>query len=158
MNRLRFTEVLDDEIRRTQRLHHPLAIAMADLDDLKQVNDRYGHAAGDRALLCLAHVCRSRIRAIDTVARLGGDEFALLLPETTGAQAGEILERIRSMMAAQRIDLPVTGTQSHVTVSAGVASWTPAQDSAAAFLDRADRALYEAKQAGRNRVVLSSGA
>jgi diguanylate cyclase len=115
-----------------ERTHHPLTLALLDLDGFKQVNDRLGHAAGDRLLADLARGWRERLRAGDILARHGGDEFVLLLPATSSREADAVLERLRSD------GLPVRW-------SVGVSEWSPAED-LDACLARADRSLYRVKQ------------
>lgn len=149
LNRRAIDELLDDENRRARRLAVPYALLMIDLDHFKRVNDRHGHAAGDRALQHVAAVLASQLREIDRLARWGGEEFVALLPGTTqdeaAALAGRLCERVRGApMAWQPWPLDLT-------VSIGVAAWQPADD-AAAVLARADGALFEAKQQGRDRV------
>ena len=154
-NRRYFLELALAEVRRATRLNHPLALAALDIDDLKHINDMYGHLAGDQVLVALANICQKNSRAIDVFARIGGDEFVLLLPETDCAEALIVMERIRLAVAAQPIDLD--GRQVTITISAGVASLANSQETQDSLLGRADSALYEAKKAGRNRVILAHG-
>jgi len=130
----------------------PLALLLLDLDHFKQVNDQYGHAAGDQVLASVGAALRSVVRARDFAGRNGGEEFAVLLPDTEIAAALEIAERVRATIA--EITLP--GTDVPVTVSVGVAGF-PDHASTLERLDRlADAALYVAKRQGRNRVELAS--
>ncbi|MGA2828297.1 MAG: GGDEF domain-containing protein [Streptosporangiaceae bacterium] len=130
----------------------PLALLLLDLDHFKQVNDQYGHAAGDQVLAGVGTALRSVLRARDFAGRNGGEEFAVLLPDTDIAAALEIAERIR--VAIAEVTLP--GTDVPVTVSIGVAGF-PGHASTLERLDRlADAALYVAKRQGRNRVELAS--
>jgi diguanylate cyclase (GGDEF)-like protein len=127
-----------------------LALLMIDLDRLKTINDRSGHSAGDKALRRVASALRRTCRATDVAARYGGDEFIVLAPGATAAQAMELAERIR--VAARRSD-PV----SPISVSIGITDLTRAPDhTAEALRDSADRALYEAKSAGRDRATLAA--
>lgn len=151
VNRQQFRQLAGDEIRRTRRLGHDLAVAILDIDHFKDVNDTYGHGVGDQALLEFTETCRTTIRGIDRLGRLGGDEFILLLPETGVEQARLLLERIRRAVEARVI--VVDGIPLDLTVSAGVAGWRGDGDSLAELIERADQALYGAKQAGRNRTV-----
>ena len=130
----------------------PLALLLLDLDHFKQVNDQYGHAAGDQVLAGVGTALRSVLRARDFAGRNGGEEFAVLLPDTDIAAALEIAERVRAAIA--EVTLPGTGVP--VTVSIGVAGF-PGHASTLERLDRlADAALYVAKRQGRNRVELAS--
>jgi diguanylate cyclase (GGDEF)-like protein len=124
-----------------------------DLDGLKVVNDTHGHAVGDELLLAFVRTCRERLREGDIIGRLGGDEFAVLLPETTAAQAESIAQRIRA--AFEQVTLGEGGVRVEPSVSVGVAVIaTTGRVTLEEFLRDADRALYEAKRAGRNRVVV----
>jgi diguanylate cyclase (GGDEF)-like protein len=120
-----------------------LALALFDLDDLKQINDRLGHAAGDAALVHFARILRSSSRESDFVSRIGGDEFALLLPQTDIEGAGALARRIAQALSESSAPSPFL-------VSVGVAGFK-AEESPAQFLERADRALYSAKHSGRTR-------
>jgi diguanylate cyclase (GGDEF)-like protein len=139
------------ELARAQRSREPLSLFILDLDDLKSINDHYGHEAGDRALRVVATTMRETLRATDIGARVGGDEFMLLAPNT-GAVAGVTLaQRIRTQAAEKRSQLPGLAT----TISVGVATFDPGRGAAvdAAGLTRAaDEALYDAKREGGNRV------
>jgi diguanylate cyclase (GGDEF)-like protein len=150
-NRRRFTETLAVEVRRAERFGDPLALILADLDDFKEINDRYGHQAGDEVLRRFADVLRENVRDFDLPVRYGGEEFAVLLPET-GVQGGERLAR-RLQNALLRLRLPeISGNKPPVTASFGVAAF-PAARSAEELLSAADGALYRAKAAGKNRVA-----
>ncbi|HSB96805.1 MAG TPA: GGDEF domain-containing protein [Spongiibacteraceae bacterium] len=150
INRRRFMELAESELKRAVRFHHPLAIALLDIDRFKHINDVYGHAAGDKALIAVAKTLREEIRETDVAARLGGDEFILILPETTAAGAYDVLERCRLIVAAQEIHIKDKSIS--LTVSVGVASLKSKQETLNALMERADRALYEAKHGGRNQV------
>ena len=144
-NRRAFFEAMELEMRRARRARRPLSLVVFDADHFKQVNDRHGHAAGDRVLCHLAGLLTDLTREIDVVARLGGEEFAVLMPATDGEAALCVAHRIcRAAQEARRTE-PLA-----VTLSAGVAA-LGAQASADDLLQRADRALYAAKAAGRNR-------
>ncbi len=153
LNRRRFFEVAEQEQARSERYRRPLAVAMLDLDHFKAVNDRYGHAVGDEALRLAAGVMQRVVRRQDHVGRYGGEEFGVLLPETRLEEAGRVLERVRREVA--RIELRVEDALVPLRVSAGVAAWQSGEVIDATF-KRADAALYEAKQAGRDRVQLAS--
>jgi diguanylate cyclase (GGDEF)-like protein/PAS domain S-box-containing protein len=145
-----FNERLAEEIERAQRLDHPLALLVADLDHFKQVNDTRGHHVGDTALRSFIAACQDELRRYDLIGRLGGEEFALLLPDTEINAAKAAAERLREAVARYPI-VDLTGDIFHVTVSIGVAQLRSTDD-ADQFIQRADRALYAAKAAGRNRV------
>ena len=152
-NRRRFMEVLELELRRADRFASPLALVLADLDDFKLVNDRFGHQTGDDVLRALSRVFRASLRDVDLPARLGGEEFAVLLPETDAVGAEGLAERLRAELAALRLLGPGEAPL-HVTASFGVAVY-PAAGSGDDLLTSADTALYAAKAAGKNRVVLA---
>lgn len=128
-----------------------LAVLMIDIDYFKRLNDSFGHATGDRALQHLATLMGSRLRDIDHLARWGGEEFLALLPATTGADALALAERLCERV--RKLPMLADGTPLPLTVSIGVAEWLGPHDSRVHLLDRADRAMYEAKQSGRDRVV-----
>ena len=151
--RRHFMHLAERELARRHRTHGPVTAIMLDLDRFKQVNDSHGHAIGDRVLRKIGDVLRTELRALDLAGRLGGEEFAVLLPDT-GLEAGEdIAERLRTATMANSLDLPDSGTV-HFTASFGVAEHNP-HESLDSLLHRADTALYEAKRAGRNRVMLA---
>lgn len=138
------------EIERSWRSNHPISAIMLDIDNFKSFNDTYGHAAGDRVLQVVAERCKRSVRTIDILGRYGGDEFAILLPDTDLYGASEVAERI--LRSIQGIDLELEGKLLAVSVSMGVARVLQASGSLSTLLDRADSAMYAAKQAGGNRV------
>ena len=151
-NRRHFFSVAGTLLEHAQRFQHPLSILVIDLDHLKPINDAHGHATGEEAIKSLAANIRHSIRSVDVAARFGGDEFVVLLPETASAQAAQVAERLRLLVAEN--PLAVGGSNLHLTLSIGVAS-TFAQTEISTIetlLEQADRALYAAKQAGRNQV------
>jgi diguanylate cyclase (GGDEF)-like protein len=150
-NRRHFEETLASEISRADRFGGALALVLADLDDFKKVNDRYGHQAGDDVLREFAEVLRETVRDIDLAARYGGEEFAVLLPQTDLEGAERLAERLREAMAERRMRF-VPGAAFTVTASFGVAAFPDAATPAALFAS-ADEALYRAKSAGKNCVV-----
>jgi diguanylate cyclase (GGDEF)-like protein len=145
-----FYHLLDTEVKRARRYGRALSLIMLDIDHFKQFNDRYGHLAGDEALRCLALILRKNSRRVDTVARYGGEEFAIILPETDLAQAAVQAERLRAAAAEQQ------WPEGHLTISAGAAVLAPHMARMEDLVRDADRALYQAKAAGRNQVCLSS--
>lgn len=152
-NRRQFDEVLLREWRRAMRQGTELAILMGDIDFFKQYNDAYGHLVGDEALRQVAQALTAVMdRGGDLVARYGGEEFAIVLPETSPGGALFVAERMKQ--AIDQLNLTNTGSPfGHITVSFGIAAGTPQQDSSPlALLAAADRALYDAKRQGKNRV------
>jgi diguanylate cyclase (GGDEF)-like protein len=150
-NRRHFEDQLAAERARVERFGGPLAVVIADLDDFKDVNDRFGHPAGDVVLREFARTLEEGIRDIDLAARWGGEEFVLLLPGTDLDGAARVAERIRRALA-QRIVLSADGEPIAVTASFGVAAY-PGGAAADQLLAAADAALYEAKRSGKNRVA-----
>lgn len=150
-NRRHFIERLEDECARARRYHGGLALAVIDADDFKATNDKYGHTAGDEVLKALSSACKGVLRAADFIGRLGGEEFALCLPETDLAGGYAVCERLRREIEALKI--PFHGGHISVTVSIGVAQYQRDPESAGHFFERADAAMYKAKEAGRNRVA-----
>jgi len=154
-NRRRFDEVLAREWRRAHRTSAPLALLMIDADHFKLINDRLGHSFGDEALKRIAEEIGASIRRPgDTAARVGGEEFAVVLPDTAAAGAARVAETIRTSIGRGPLD-PSGETQ--LTVSVGVVATVPTTDLAPADLvAAADRALYEAKRSGRNRIAVGA--
>jgi diguanylate cyclase (GGDEF)-like protein len=150
-NRGFLADWLPRQLRLARRNRAPLAALMVDLDHFKRINDSFGHAAGDQVLVALARCIERQLRATDVVVRYGGEEFTVVLPDTAVAGAFVSAERLRAAIAAmtERDGLPAA---LRVTASIGVAAMAPGDDGAR-LLPRADAALYEAKRAGRNRVV-----
>jgi len=146
------------EVSRAARKHTPVAVAMLDIDHFKKVNDTYGHLAGDAVLAAIAAAARALLREYDIIGRFGGEEFAILLPHTSLAEATQVTERLRATIP--RITIPgggpVSPVPSGVTVSIGVAASAGAKRDLVDFLAAADHALYQAKNAGRNRVHIIS--
>ena len=141
---------------RAERFNDPVAVVVADLDNFKEVNDRFGHDVGDLVLRAFAAAIRANVRDVDLAARYGGEEFTVLLPATDAEGGRELAERLR--LAAEELAIDVgADTPVHLTSSFGVAGF-PDEPSAAALLRAADRALYRAKAAGKNAVVVAEGA
>ena len=149
-NKRSFDEELGREIFRFLRYRRPLSLVMFDIDHFKQVNDEYGHLAGDRVLSELGALFKSVVRPEDIFCRYGGEEFALLLPETDLDQAGAIAEKARALIERTRFEFD--GLVIPVTISAGVAQAGPRAETSDDFVAAADRQLYAAKHGGRNRV------
>jgi diguanylate cyclase (GGDEF)-like protein len=144
------------QLAHAQRTGTPLAVAIADLDHFKAINDTYGHLVGDAALAAAADILRQQLRPYDLIGRFGGEEFSILLPHTGAAEAGQVAERLRSSLARE----PIPGAPSHdplqITVSIGVAATRhPADRDLTDLMAAADAALYQAKSGGRNAVRLS---
>ncbi len=153
-NRRYFMEFAEKELLRTRKAHSPVSLLMVDIDFFKHINDQYGHKSGDLVLQALARVFQNSLREVDLVGRIGGEEFAILLPETDLHQAMRVSERLRLAVESARVMTPEEPQQIRITVSVGVVSLL-ASDSLASLdnlLGLADRALYQAKQTGRNRV------
>jgi len=150
-NRRRFADEALREISRAARHGHPLHLLMMDLDHFKLVNDRCGHLAGDEVLLTLARVARENVRHHDSVVRWGGEEFIVLAPHCTPDGAEQLAEKLRKVLE----ETPMSHGVGSISMSIGVAGWR--QDEALdAWLARTDSALYQAKEQGRNRVVVAS--
>ncbi|MFA6960339.1 MAG: diguanylate cyclase [Opitutaceae bacterium] len=155
INRRSFDALLTGEVDRARRFGHPLSLVMLDLDHFKTINDTRGHAAGDTVLAAAARVIESEARNIDRVARIGGEEFAVLLMETDPVDALAVAQRMVEAMRSHPAML-ADGSTLALTVSAGVATLSQVNDSEASLMAAADKALYAAKRAGRDRVVLAS--
>jgi diguanylate cyclase (GGDEF)-like protein len=147
-NRRRFERQLEREITRTLRYTRPFCLLLLDIDHFKQVNDSYGHEAGDEAIRQIAKVLQAGTRGIDTAARIGGEEFALLLTETELSGGLEVAERLR--LAIKSEEIPVVG---RVTASFGVAEFPLCAPTGRELLAIADAAMYEAKRQGRDRIA-----
>lgn len=151
LNRSGFTARYAALMRQLTAQRRPVAMLMIDIDHFKTINDRFGHAGGDQVLQVFATRVRACLRDTDVFGRLGGEEFGILLPDCRCEEAGGIAERIRAAFADEIIDLK-DGGQLRATASVGVVFATPAPSDAEAMLLAADKALYRAKAAGRNRV------
>jgi diguanylate cyclase (GGDEF)-like protein len=152
-NRRHFDERLEKEIERARRYGRQVTCVLIDVDALADVNERYGHRAGDEIIRSISDILLAETRASDFVARYGGEEFALILPETTGSDAGILSERIRRSAASCAVrsgDADVS-----VTISCGVASYPDHARDTATLLRMADSAVYQAKSEGRNRTAIA---
>jgi diguanylate cyclase (GGDEF)-like protein/PAS domain S-box-containing protein len=150
-NRRHFMDEAEQGIALSRRYGHVLSLLMLDIDRFKLVNDTYGHHVGDIVLQALAEVCRRELRDVDVFGRIGGEEFAVLLPETGAERALRVAERLRQAVAAAAVRVEERSNV-RFTVSIGVATLTDADGCVDTLLQRADQALYEAKESGRNAV------
>ncbi|HEU4658668.1 MAG TPA: diguanylate cyclase [Capillimicrobium sp.] len=151
LNRRGYQEVIDVELQRASRTGRPVSLVLADIDHFKAINDRHGHREGDEALVAVARACDRVRRTTDHVARIGGEEFAFVLADTESAGAMTFAERLRREIARE-----LDGIGIPATASAGVATHPQHGATGDALLDAADRALYLAKELGRDRCVLFS--
>jgi diguanylate cyclase len=155
LNKISWEQIVYVEMARCRRSHRPASLLMIDVDHFKQINDRYGHPAGDHVIRNVAAIVSRTVRASDISGRFGGEEFAVVLPETDIEGAAVIAERIRKRIEAATME-PAEGIR--CTVSIGIAAAQPDVEDAGDWISRADRALYEAKRLGRNLVVRESPA
>lgn len=154
-NRRYLLDTLDRELERAASRNQSLSVVFLDIDHFKRFNDTYGHAAGDAVIGRLGNVFREWARGEDIVARYGGEEFTIILPDTTAAAAHERIENLRRAMETLTIEHHGQSL-THVTVSAGIATYPVHGMDRDALIRLADDALYRAKQAGRNRVIIAS--
>ncbi len=154
-NRRYFMQQAEAELLRVFRYGGTLSLLMLDLDHFKKINDSYGHMAGDVVLQKFSSVCQAILRDVDVIGRLGGEEFAILLPETGEKEAVEVAERLRMQIANTRVPLE-KGLAIEFTVSIGVSFLNELNNNLEALLDKADKALYKAKAAGRDRVCIQA--
>lgn len=150
MNRRGITVGLLDAMAQAERYRTPLTVAMADIDHFKEINDTYGHEAGDRVLKNVASILSDALRMPDKVGRYGGEEFLIMLPHTNLAQGSKIVERIRASVSKKIFDQGAK--KARVTISVGVTQFQPGED-LEQLMSHADKALYDAKKGGRNLVV-----
>ena len=150
MNRRGITVGLLDAMAQAERYRTPLTVAMADIDHFKEINDTYGHEAGDRVLKNVAAILSEALRMPDKVGRYGGEEFLIVLPHTNLAQGSKIVERIRASVSKKIFDQGAK--KARVTISIGVTQFKPGED-LEQLMSHADKALYDAKKGGRNLVV-----
>jgi diguanylate cyclase (GGDEF)-like protein len=158
-NRRHFQRSLEQEVQRATRYDRQITLALLDLDQFKSYNDLCGHPAGDRALTHLGEILRDGLREVDIVARYGGEEFAVILPETNARPSAgasspfPFLERLRKSIEEAAFPGEERLPSGRLTVSGGVACFPDDADNVQSLIDAADRALYEAKEQGRNRFV-----
>jgi len=141
------------QIMRAKETRKPVSILLVDVDHFKRINDTYGHQAGDLVLKALADSFKFNIRGVDLACRYGGEEFVIVMPETELAVAQKVAERLREAIAERTFPIGEGRTEIPVTASIGIATLDPATDTTTSLFERADKALYEAKAKGRNKVV-----
>lgn len=151
-----FAKLFASELERTKRFGHLLALIVADLDLLRNINNTYGHLAGDTVLAAIGQIIRSTLRDYDIAARFGGEEFTIALPETELAEAVEIAERLRQAIETADFEVRTSETPIHATMSFGVASFPKDGATINDLIHQADLAVYQAKLRGRNCVALAS--
>ena len=145
-----FYSQLELEVDRCVRYQHPLSMLLIDIDHFKEFNDRFGHLEGDKVLVRFSQILKSCLRTNDSAYRYGGEEFTVILPETGVEEARKVAQRIRSTLEAELFH-PPSGCSVSKTISIGVTEYSP-MEGIAAFVRRADQAMYVSKQDGRNRV------
>jgi diguanylate cyclase (GGDEF)-like protein len=143
---------LDIELHRAARKGTPLSFVMIDIDHFKQVNDTWGHAVGDQVLLKLSRLLKERLRRTDIIGRYGGEEFCVVMPETDASQAYQVMDALRQSF--EQVVQRAGPNEFFVTFSAGITEADPERLDHL-VVDRADKALYSAKQAGRNRIIIA---
>ena len=152
-----FNEVLEMELARADRFDRPITVVMADLDLLRNINNTYGHLAGDQVLIGVAQILQKSFRDYDVVARFGGEEFSVLMPETRPEQAISRIEDIRAIIEVTDFDIQTSTTPIRITMSFGIAGRTRMGQTPKDMIHSADLALYQSKLNGRNRVFLYMG-
>ena len=150
-----FEQALDREIRRCRRYGSMMALIFVDLDHFKTINDRYGHLMGSQCLAKVAQIMATSVRDVDILARYGGDEFVVILPETTVATAKAVAERLHAEIGSH-VFLKETGANVHISASIGIAGFPDHARTKEEIIRKADEAMYQAKDAGRNRLCLAS--
>jgi diguanylate cyclase (GGDEF)-like protein len=150
-NRTFFFAAVDREIARSLRTNRGFCLLMMDVDELKMINDRYGHYFGDQVILGVGEVIQSGVRKIDTAARYGGDEFVVLLPETDPTGAWVLAEKVR--IGVSELNVVVAGTQISASISVGVVNFPDDGQTSDALMISADQAMYASKRGGKNRVM-----
>jgi diguanylate cyclase (GGDEF)-like protein len=151
-NRRYLEERLAEELNRSKRYDYSMSFLMIDIDDFKAYNDKNGHQAGDLALQITAHCLKGALRSADVASRYGGEEFCILLPQTAMAEAAVIADRIRQRVATTHFPHGKTQPLGRVTISVGVSTFTKNVDTPENIIAAADRALYQAKSLGKDRI------
>jgi diguanylate cyclase (GGDEF)-like protein len=151
-NRRYLEERLAEELNRSKRYDYPMSFLMIDIDDFKAYNDKNGHQAGDLALQITAHCLKGALRVVDVASRYGGEEFCILLPQTAMSEAGVIADRIRDRVSNTHFPHGKSQPLGRVTISVGVSTFTKNVDTPENIIAAADRALYQAKRMGKDRV------
>ena len=149
-----FSQRFETEVRRAKNYAHSLSILLLDIDHFKSINDTYGHPAGDIILMKLGEILRQSVRSSDVVARFGGEEFVVIMTSAGKEQALSFGENLRKTIESTMFKIPGRDSPLQMTISGGVATYPKDGDTTADLLRVADKALYEAKQAGRNRIVV----
>jgi diguanylate cyclase (GGDEF)-like protein len=157
LNRREFERILHDEWQRSMRFNHPFTLVLADIDHFKRINDTHGHQVGDEVLKHVASLLGGQLRTVDRLARYGGEEFAIVMPETERKQAVEAMERLFALLAETPCQVSPSLSLT-VTLSAGVAEMPHDATAPTGLVAVADKALYAAKKAGRDRVVTAARA
>lgn len=153
-----FIKAVENELQRSRRYGRPLTVVIADLDFLRNINNAFGHLAGDEVLKSVARILKKFFREYDVVARFGGEEFAVLLPETTPQEAYSRVEAVRRAVSGTRFESPITGAVIRATMSFGIADNSNSNYTVREIIHCADIAVYQAKLAGRNRTrIYASG-
>ena len=154
-NRKKFDAEMRKAFENFHEQNQPLTLLLMDIDHFKKFNDTYGHQTGDQILRLVSHTLRKGLKGRDLPARYGGEEFAIILPNTVAANAVIVADQIRETIATKELIKRSTGDSlGHVTISIGIAEALPG-DNSASLIERADKALYEAKETGRNRCVVA---
>lgn len=154
LNRRECSRVLIEELERARRYNRPLALLWIDFDHFKEINDTWGHAAGDSVLCSISSLLEDSVRSVDTLGRFGGEEFVLILPEMDVAEAEETAERLRQRVCNQPVALE-SGHNIRLTISIGVAVFPDHGDTLDALCAAADKAMYRAKKQGRNCIAMA---
>ncbi len=149
-----FIDALEQEMERSRRTGQPTSLIMIDLDFFKKVNDKYGHQAGNKALIYASNIWKKNTRRIDVACRYGGEEFAIILPSTSITRAIQIAERLRKKL--EKSEIPINGKRIRLTASFGVDTYLPDEKlKPDSFIKRTDKYLLEAKKQGRNKVCFN---
>jgi diguanylate cyclase (GGDEF)-like protein len=146
---------LEEELGRAGRFNHTLSLIMIDIDDFKEFNDTYGHPRGDKVLHMVSDTIKANLREMDVAARYGGEEFVVVLPETDAEGAAAVAERIRAGVESLPFATAEGAAPVHKTISVGVATYPQHATVQNRFVEAADKAMYAAKHAGKNKVMIA---